>query len=135
MCQARKQIYIYNLVHKYQKRGKMDINIHIEKKHFYTILALIILGFSIMFVFAGHGDRIPPEWTVGGMYTFLQDVVSNDAKDSVDFNNNGVIDDAENLNASDTGVSNLTTAAGKDARLAIISDHTKYSAIDFYSST
>jgi len=81
----------------------MKLEINIEKKHFYIIIALIVLGFSTMLVFAGHGDGT--SYTVSGMFHYLQDVVKGEGalEISVDADNDGTIDnaeDSENCNAS-----------------------------------
>jgi len=86
----------------------MDINIHIEKKHFYILLALIVIGFSTMLVFAGHGDG--EAYTVSGMFHYLQDIVKGDSLVSVDADNNGAIDTADNCNASSVCMTNTLNA-------------------------
>lgn len=79
----------------------MKIEIDIEKKHFYVLLGVLLVGFSALFVIAGHGDSNPASYSVGSVYHYLQDVVKNDAKTSVDSDNDGVIDEAENSYNSD----------------------------------
>jgi len=76
----------------------LDIHLHIEKKYFYILLVLIVIGFSTMIVFAGHGDSTP--YTVSGMFHYLQDVVKGDSLVSVDADNNGAVDSADNCNGS-----------------------------------
>jgi hypothetical protein len=80
----------------------MDIHLHIEKKHFIVLLAIIILCFSAILVFGGHGDGNPGSWTVSGGFHYLQQIAKNDAKTSVDADNNGIIDSADACNNGDS---------------------------------
>lgn len=79
----------------------MEIRINIEKKHFYVLLGVILIGFGSIFVIAGQGDGNPATYTVGTVYHYLQDVVKDDAKNSVDSDNDGIIDRAEDADTLD----------------------------------
>jgi len=88
----------------------MKLEINIEKKHFYILLVLIVIGFSTVLVFAGHGDSTP--YTVSGMFHYLQDIVKGDSLVSVDADNNGAVDTADNCNASSICSANALNVTG-----------------------
>ena len=72
----------------------MDIHIHIEKKHFLIIVALIaLLGIFMI----GSAEDVSQDLP----YHYLQQVSKSDSDmTSVDSNENKIIDEAENLSAS-----------------------------------
>jgi hypothetical protein len=79
----------------------MEIHIHIEKKHIYMLIAILIVVFSTIFVFASHGDGTLLPNPVTGIHHFLQDIVRSDSLDSVDSDNNGFIDSSDNCEGDD----------------------------------